>query len=137
MTQERWTRVLAWTGVVLVLVTVAVAGRSGGERGALAAEQVFRSSGGAEEVAAKKRAFRGRLPVYYGRVVDEAQRQRIYAIQREFAPKIDALKAQLAALTEERNGRVEAVLSPQQLEAVGQFKAEAKAKRDKAKRSSE
>ena len=148
MTQERWTSVLTWTSVALVLVMVAVVGRRGAGREASAAEQASTSSGAAaarpaetpglapaaEKAEAKKKEFRGRLPAYYGRVVDDAQRKKIYAIQGEFAPGIDALKAQLAALTEERNKQVEAVLSPEQLKTVEDFKAEAKAKRDKAKR---
>jgi hypothetical protein len=126
MTQERWTRALILTGVALALV-VAVVGQSGPGWEASAAEKA--------EV--KKKEFRGRLPAYYNRVVDDAQRKKIYAIQGEFAPKIDALKAQLAALTEERNKQVDAVLSPEQLKAVEDLKAEAKAKRDKAKRAAE
>jgi len=79
---------------------------------------------------AKVRKFRGRLPNYYSQVVDQQQREKIYAIQREYKPKIDALKAQLAALTKERDDEVSEVLTPQQREKIEQLREEAKAKRE-------
>ena len=85
------------------------------------------------EEAKPKKEFRGRLPAYYNRVVDEEQRGKIYAIQRDYAPKIDELKAQLAALMSERDKKVEAVLTAEQLKTVEKLRAEAKAKRERAK----
>ena len=148
MTRARWTQILTWTSVALVAAAVAVMGRPGVGQEASSAEQSSTAKAVAkapakptaeapaekpvpEEAKPKKREFRGRLPAYYSRVVDEKQREKIYAIQREFAPKIDALKAQLAALTAERDTKVEAVLAPEQLKTVEKLKAEAK--RDKAK----
>jgi hypothetical protein len=86
----------------------------------------------APEKAAKKE-FRGRLPAYYGRVVDQTQREKIYAIQREFAPKIDALKAQLAALVAERDEKIVSVLTQEQRETIEKLKAEAQAKRNQGR----
>ena len=85
------------------------------------------------EEAKPKKEFRGRLPFYYNRVVDKKQRDKIYAIQREYAPKIDALKAQLETLMTDRDKEVEAVLTPEQLKTVEKLRAAAKAKRDQAK----
>ncbi len=86
----------------------------------------------------KPKVFHGRLPSYYGSVVDDRQRQQIYAIQRRYFAQIEGLKAQLAAVTERRNAEVAAVLLPQQHAEVQRLKAEAKAKRDaKKKRAGE
>ena len=79
--------------------------------------------------AEKAKEFRGRLPAYYGTVVDDKQRQAIYDIQKEYHPKIAALKAQLEALIKERDEKIEAVLTPEQLNKVEEAKAAAKAKR--------
>jgi hypothetical protein len=79
--------------------------------------------------AAKKKPFRGRLPAYYGRVVDERQRKLIYDIQRDFAPRIELLQEQLAALVAERDEKVAGVLTPEQRQKVEQLQAEARAKR--------
>jgi len=77
----------------------------------------------------KKKEFRGRLPAYYARVVEKEQRKAIYAIQKEYNPRIKALKAELAALTKERDGKIAELLTPEQLKEVAQLKAAAKAKR--------
>jgi hypothetical protein len=87
----------------------------------------------APEAAREKKKIRVRLPNYYGRVVDSEQREKIYAIQREYAPKIEALEAQLAALEAERDERVEGVLTAEQLAKVKELRAEAKAKRARAR----
>jgi hypothetical protein len=73
--------------------------------------------------------FRGRVPAYYSTVVDDRQREQIYAIQRRYFAPIEDLKAQLEALTEKRDAEVAAVLSPQQQAEVMRLQAEAKAKR--------
>jgi len=79
--------------------------------------------------AEKISKFRGRLPAYYGMVVSEEQRQQIYDIQKEYHPQIAALKAQLKALVQQRNAKVEAVLTTEQREKVDAARAAAKAKR--------
>ena len=79
----------------------------------------------------KAKKFRGPLPAYYGKVVDKEQRQTIYKIQEEYAPKIAALKAQLTAMIKERNDEIAAVLTPEQQKKVKDLKAAAKAKRQK------
>jgi len=74
----------------------------------------------------------GRLPAHYGDVVDAAQREKIYAIQKDFDPKMAALKAQLAALAKEQNEKIEALLTPEQRNKIAQLKAAADAKRKDA-----
>ncbi|MGQ9564282.1 MAG: hypothetical protein ACUVQG_13450 [Thermogutta sp.] len=73
--------------------------------------------------------FRPRLPMYYARVVTEEQRQKIYAIQREYYPKIAALRKQLEDLIAEQNAKIEAVLTPEQKSELDKIRAEAAAKR--------
>jgi hypothetical protein len=85
-------------------------------------------------VAKKAKPFRGRLPNYYGQVVNQKQRQAIYKVQREFAPKIAELQAQLEALKKQRDEKVAAVLTPQQLKKVEELNAAAKAKRARKKK---
>jgi hypothetical protein len=82
---------------------------------------------------AKPRAKpRGRLPAYYNKVVDGQQREKIYAIQQQYEPKINALKAELQALQDKMNAEVEGVLTPAQLEIVKKANDEAKQKRQAA-----
>ncbi len=89
----------------------------------------------AEPAAAKQvKPFRGRLPNYYTHVVDQKQRIAIYQIQAEYAQKLAALKAQLEAMTKERDTKVAAVLSPEQRKKVAQLTAAAKAKRAQKKK---
>jgi hypothetical protein len=76
-----------------------------------------------------KKVFHGRLPAYFGEVVDQKQRETIYAIQREYFEEIEALKTRLALVTDERDKKILMVLSPQQRDQVDQLKAQAKAKR--------
>lgn len=83
----------------------------------------------AKTSAKKAKAPRGRLPAYYRKVVDREQREDIYAVQREYAARIDDLKAKLAALVKERDAKIAAVLTPQQQDKVRQLREEAKAKR--------
>lgn len=138
MKRVRSIQVLLWTGVAMGAILAAIAGRpaigqESQSAGQPAAETPAEKPVPEKAATPKKREFRGRLPAYYAQVVDQKQRKQIYAIQREYAPKIDALKAQLAALVADRNEKVDAVLTPEQLSKVEQLKAEAKAKREKAR----
>jgi Spy/CpxP family protein refolding chaperone len=87
----------------------------------------------ADGKTAKPRAKpRGRLPAYYSKVVDGQQREKIYAIQKQYEPKITALKAELQALQEKVDGEVAAVLTPEQQAMVKKLADDAKAKRKHA-----
>ena len=79
---------------------------------------------------------RGRLPIYYARVVDTEQRERIYEIQRSYAEQTEPLRRQLAELDEQLRAEMREVLSDEQRRQVDQFVAEARARREatKAKR---
>ncbi|HUT14160.1 MAG TPA: hypothetical protein VMY42_26985 [Thermoguttaceae bacterium] len=117
-------RAVLWTTLALLTILVSGSGRLAlGQDGAADTEPAVE----------KTKEFHGRLPNYYPSVVDEKQREAIYKIQEEYAARIDALEAQLAALTKERNEKVAAVLTPEQLKEVQRLAAKAKTERDAKK----
>ncbi len=78
---------------------------------------------------ARKNETQGRLPAYYGQIVDEGQRQRIYQIQANYHPQIESLLAQVEALTVKRDEEIRAVLSPEQRQRLDTLINGAKANR--------
>ncbi len=62
----------------------------------------------------------GRLPNGYGKIVTSAQKDDIYKIQIEYNELIELLKLRIALLEQERNRRVDAILTPEQVEKVRQ-----------------
>jgi hypothetical protein len=143
MTRARFPQTLPWIAVAALAIGVVVVGwpaaGPGGPSAAEPAVQAAKTPPGTSlaEKSEGTRKFRPRLPNYFNRVVDEKQRQKIYEIQREYFPKIQALEAQLAALVAERDQKVEAVLTPEQREEVEKLRAEAAARRKGRKRSRE
>ncbi len=80
--------------------------------------------------AAKARAKpRGRLPAHFAKLVDSDQREKIYQIHDEYAPKVQALQAELQALLAKRDAEVEDVLTDEQKEKLKALKANSKSKR--------
>lgn len=73
----------------------------------------------------------GRLPNGYGQVgVTDAQRQRIYALQNQYAQQIDALVRQVEELRAKRDKDIENVRTPEQkakLKAINDAAAAKKA----------
>jgi len=67
---------------------------------------------------AKRTRPKGRLPAYYAAVVNERQRETIYAIQAEYQIKIEPLENQLKQLKQERDEKLAAVLTPEQRKIV-------------------
>lgn len=90
-----------------------------------------------DEEAKPRRSPKGILPAYYGAVVAPDQRERIYAIQQNYAEQIQQLEDQLAALKAKRDKEVEAVLTPEQLAKVKALQDEAKARREAARKARE
>ena len=82
-----------------------------------------------QTVVEKAKKPRGRLPGFYRHVVTAEQRKQIYTIQAEYRDKIAALRAQLKAITNERNEKIAAVMTPVQLKRIKALRAEARAKR--------
>jgi hypothetical protein len=76
------------------------------------------------------KATKGRLPPFYGKLpVSAEQREKIYAVEATFAPKIKDLRDQLAALEAQRDEQIKAVLTPEQLDKLKAMMAEAKGNR--------
>lgn len=78
----------------------------------------------------ERKRLRVRLPTYYGRVVTDVQRDRIYEIQATFNSQILKLKDQLETLTAKRDSEVEKVLSDEQRAKVASLWKERRAARD-------
>lgn len=91
---------------------------------------------GADADHGKKEAKKShRLPPYYKDVVTQEQRDKIYKIQDDFNPKIDALEAQLKKAKKEQTDKIEALLTPEQKKKIEA--AEAKAKEEQAKKKAD
>ncbi len=78
---------------------------------------------------------RGRLPVYYSRVVTPDQREEIYSIQQKYEPEVAKLEAELEALRGKIQAEVEGVLSKEQLAQVQKLTEEAAARRAASRKS--
>ena len=118
-------RLVPWATLAsLAIVMACLAGQTIGQDKEAAAKP-------AAAKAVKK--FRGRLPNYYKKVVDQKQRQTIYKIQVDYAAKMAEIQAQLKALIDERDEKVAGVLTPEQRKVVDELTAAAKAKRNQKK----
>ena len=120
------TRVLAWIGLASFAIVLAGMDPAIGQDATAAPDTTAAEKAPVE----KPKKFRGRLPNYYRQVVDEKQREAIYRIQEDHASKIAALKAQLEALTKQRDEQIAALLTAEQRQKVQQLGAAAKAKRE-------
>jgi exonuclease V gamma subunit len=81
----------------------------------------------AAKKAVQKKQTKGRLPAYYGQIVNAEQRKRIYQIQATYNPRIDALQAEIDALVTKRDAEIRGVLTPEQRERLDVRVDEAKA----------
>ena len=98
---------------------------------ATAAEQTDRENT-ATVTRNKTEKLRGRLPAYFGKVVDESQRQEIYQIQADYKDRIAKLQAALTKMVQQRDREVLMVLTADQLE---ELKSLQKAARDRSKQA--
>ena len=73
--------------------------------------------------------FLRRLPNFYGQVVSDAQRDKIYEIQSAYFEPIEMLTLRLERLTAERDAQIEAVLSDEQKEKVEALNKDSLARR--------
>ena len=62
--------------------------------------------------------FRRRLPNGFGTVVDTTQRERVYKIQEEYYELIALLELRVELLKQERDIKIDAVLTPAQQERL-------------------
>lgn len=140
------TMVLGWAGLV-ILGAMAIGGASAllADQ-ALAAEPAAAAAPGdaaspsatAEKKPSSRRTKgekpakpRGRLPAYFSAVVTAELREKIYAIQAEYEPKISKLRQELDALTKDRDEKINALLSPEQKKKIEDLKAAARRPNDK------
>ncbi len=65
-----------------------------------------------------------RLPAYYGKVITPEQREQIYQIQDEYGPEIARLRKALKKVVDERDRRVQALLSAEQKQQLEEIRAE-------------
>jgi hypothetical protein len=72
---------------------------------------------------------RGRLPAYFGKVVNDKQREEIYEIQAKYNEQIAKLKEQLEELTTKRDSEVEQVLSDEQRAEIAKLKSQRQSRR--------
>jgi hypothetical protein len=98
-----------------------------------AAEEPDRAAKEAVKPPAPLPAPKGRLPAHFTKVVTHQQRLQIYLIQAEYDPQIRELRDQLDALLDQRDAKIDAVLTPEQRKQIADLKAAAKEKRKKAK----
>lgn len=77
----------------------------------------------------KQKKPKGRLPVFYSKVVSGDQREEIYAIQAKYAPEMDALVEQLVELRNKMQSEIKSVLTPKQVARLKKLRAEAKQRR--------
>jgi Spy/CpxP family protein refolding chaperone len=66
-----------------------------------------------------------RLPTFYSKLVDDAQRAKVYAIQAKYQDQIEDLEEQLEAVREKRDAEIEGVLTAEQRATLVKLKAEA------------
>jgi Spy/CpxP family protein refolding chaperone len=70
--------------------------------------------------------YRGPLPNYFGKLgVGDEQREKLYAVDAEYAGRIKALQKQIAELEKERDGRLEELLTPGQKLRLKELREEA------------
>jgi hypothetical protein len=149
------TEVLGWAGLT-ILGTLAIAAAGAlvspeviaAELGAAPAAAAEKSDAGtAPSAAAEKKPSprkakgekpakpRGRLPAYFGAVVTPELREKIYAIQAEYEPRIGQLRKELDALTKERDEKIHALLTPEQKKKIEELKAAARPSKKEATES--
>ena len=139
--------ILAVTSIATVSALLAepvVAAESAGAPAAASSEKdaaAATSATPAEKPSAKKgkgekRAKpRGRLPAYFGSIVTPELREKIYAIQAEYEPKISQLRKEIDALTKAQDEKINALLTPEQKKKIEELKAAAKAPKEKKETS--
>jgi hypothetical protein len=99
--------------------------------GTPAAASPDKNASGKKTKGDKAAKSRGRLPAHFTGVVSDEQREKIYAVEKEFEPQIRQLKQQLDSLTKARDEKINAVLSPEQKKKIDDLKAAAKQAREK------
>jgi hypothetical protein len=70
-----------------------------------------------------------RMPAQFNKVITDEQRPKIVAVLKEYAPRLEQVRAELKALTEEREAALLKILTPKQRRDLEELRALAQAKR--------
>lgn len=128
-------RLFGVTGLAAVMTTAiclwttAFAAENAPQR---SAGEVTVAEGGSIEARTSQTAkpkFRGRLPRYYGKLVDDTQRKKIYSIQEKYFERDWQLREELKRLQADRDAEIEAVLTAGQKQVLQKMIAEARSPR--------
>ncbi len=84
---------------------------------------------------AEKKSVR-RLPAHFGQVVDSEQREKIYALQEKYEPRITELEQKLNSMRGELRSECRAILTKEQQKKLDTIEAAAKEKRENRKKTS-
>jgi hypothetical protein len=99
----------------------------------LIAQEAGKKEGAAAVVEnADDSKVKGRLPAYYKEVVDAQQRDKIYALQADYAAKIAPLQEQIKKLVADRDAAIEKVLTAEQQAKLKKIRDDVNAKRKTA-----
>lgn len=116
-------RVGLWSLPLLMAAFLAAGSVSGQEKG--------KESGPENSPAKAEKRITRRLPPYYGEVVTQEQREKIYAIQAKIAEQVFRLREQLETLESQQKTEIEGVLTAEQRQQVIKLAEDAKAKRSR------
>jgi len=77
----------------------------------------------------KQKKPRGRLPLFFSKIVSGDQREEIYDIQAKYAPEMDALVEQMVALRNQMQEEIKSILTSKQIKRLAELRKEAKQRR--------
>lgn len=77
---------------------------------------------------------KGRLPSFFGGVVNDEQAEEIRKIQAEYQAKIDPLQQQIRDLLAERDGKIEKTLTDAQKKEIAKVRSDRMEKRKSARK---
>lgn len=119
----------AWCAALGVSLIAGLAATPACSTAQEAAAQEAAGAAKTSPTAKKRTEPRGRLPAYFGEVIDSQQRDKVYDIQAKYTAEIKQLQDQIAKLEQQRDEAVQGVLTPEQAEKVKKLVDEGKAKR--------
>lgn len=128
MSLAHWGKYLLAAAVLPIILTLAwTSFEAQGQQATKPAKDDKKPAAAKEDTPKEKKAAKGQLPAYYGKVVTDAQKEKIYGIQAKYRTQLDSLEEQIDALKKKRDAEVEGVLDAEQLAKVKAAKDEAAA----------
>ena len=126
-------QVSMWTKVVTASLILSLAGVMIGSGPTSIGQEKEKEPAKTRKAERAKR----RLPNFYGDVVTEEQRKKIYEIQEKYEKQLADLNEQLLALTKKQQEEIEALLSAEQKSRIEEARGAAATKRKKKADESE